>query len=295
MMAPKSSRRPGFSRRAQYSLFASYVIAIIGAVIGLLLIITSRFDPAGHAAIQSFFADVTSPISSGSRAVVRVVRNGFGSISAYFYAASKNKAMEDELKASRQKTIKGQVDAAENRRLKRMLKLVERMPDAVVTARLVNSSSSSSRRYATLTAGSTDGIANGQPVISSEGLVGRIVQTGQITARVLLIVDGGNIIPVKRVTDNVPAVAVGLGDGTLELRPLSTGANPFQVKDVFVTSGSGGIYKPGIPVAIAVSRNRESAIARPLADPNRLDFAAVEPAFAPPPPPPPGAPPQGED
>lgn len=293
-MAPKSSRRPGFSRRAQYSLFASYVIAITGAAIGLLLVVTARFDPEGHAVIQGFFRDITSPISSTSRAVVTTFRDGFDNVAAYFDAASKNKEMEAELKASRQKLIQGEVATQENRRLKRMLRLVEKMPDAVVTARLVNSTGSSSRRYATLTAGVADGVANGQPVRSSEGLVGRIVQAGQITSRVLLVVDGGNIIPVKRVTDNMPAVAVGLGDGRLELRPLSAASNPFHVKDVFVTSGSGGIYKPGIPVAIAVTRGRDSVIARPLADPARFDFAMVEPVFTAPPPPPPGATPAEE-
>jgi rod shape-determining protein MreC len=294
-MAPKSSRRPGFSRRAQYSLFASYVIAITGVAVGLLLVLTARFDPAGHAVIQGFFTDLTSPISSASRAVVRTVRDGFGNVSAYFDAASKNKAMEAELKITRQKVIKGQADAAENRRLKRLARLVEKMPDAVVAARLVSSTGSSSRRYATLTAGLSDGISNGQPVLSSEGLVGRVLQAGQVSSRVLLIVDGGNIVPVKRVIDNVPAVAVGLGDGRLELRPLSSGSNPFKIGDVFVTSGSGGIYKPGIPVAIGVSRNREGIIARPLADPSRLDFAIVEPVFATPPPPPPGMLEQAEE
>lgn len=288
-MAPKSSRRPGFSRRAQYSLFASYVIAITGAAIGLLFVVTARFDPEGHAAVQGFFRDITSPISSTGRAVVGVFRGGIDNVSAYFNAASKNQKMDEELRAARQKLIKGEAAIQENRRLKRMLKLVERMPEAVVTARLISSTGSSSRRFATLTAGVADGVSSGQPVLSSEGLVGRIVQAGQTTSRVLLIVDGGNIIPVKRVTDNVPAVAVGLGDGRLELRPLSAASNPFKVKDVFVTSGSGGIYKPGIPVAMAVSRSRDSAIARPLADPSRFDFATVEPVFTAPPPPPPGA------
>lgn len=287
-MAPKSSRRPGFSRRAQYSLFVSYVAAIAGVAIGLLFIITARFDPEGHAGIQGFFRDITSPISSTSRAVVGFFRGGFENVTAYIDAGSKNKAMEAELRTNRQKVIQGQVAVQENRRLKRMLKLVEKMPDAVVTARLVSSTGASSRRYATLTAGIADGVATGQPVRSSEGLIGRVVQAGQITSRVLLIIDGGNIIPVKRVTDNMPAVAVGVGDGRLELRPLSAANNPFRVKDVFVTSGSGGIYKPGIPVAMAVARSRDSVMARPLADPARYDFAMVEPVFTAPPPPPPG-------
>jgi rod shape-determining protein MreC len=294
-MAPKSSRRPGFSRRAQYSLFVSYVVAITGALVGLLLILTARFDPKGHAAVQSVFADVTSPLSSAGRAFVRTMRDGTANIGAYFDAASKNKAMSDELKAARQKILKGQVAAAENIRLKRMLNLTERLPQSAIAARLVSSTGSSSRRYATFTAGLADGVVSGQPIRAPEGLVGRIVNAGQVTSRVLLIVDGGNIVPVKRVTDNMPALAVGLGDGRLDIRPLSAASNPFKVGDVFVTSGSGGIYKPGIPVAVSVSRNREGTVGRPLADPAQLDFALAETIFTAPPPLPPGTLEQAEE
>ena len=85
-MAPPSPRRPGFSRRAQYSLFAGYVAAIAGALAGLLLIVTARFDPAGHAALQGFFADIFAPLSSAARGVGAGIASGFESAGAYFDA-----------------------------------------------------------------------------------------------------------------------------------------------------------------------------------------------------------------
>jgi rod shape-determining protein MreC len=279
-MAPPSPRRPGFSRRAQYGIFASYVIAVAGALLGLLLVLTARFDPQGHSALQGFLADITSPISNVSRAAVNAVRNSTGSVGHYFDAASKNAAMERELKATRLKLIREQATQQENRRLKMTLGMIERSggkPMAV--ARLISSSGVSSRRYATLAAGRIDGVTNGQPVVGPDGLVGRVIETSQVTSRVLLIVDGGNIVPVKRVTDGIPALAIGQGDGMIELRPLSIGNNPFNPGDVFITSGSGGIYRPGIPVAVAVRKTREGTIARPRANPATLDFGIVEPAY----------------
>lgn len=278
-MAPPSPRRPGFSRRAQYSLFAGYVAAIGGILVGLLLIVTARFDPAGHAALQGFFADVFSPVSSAARNAGAALGNAGGEVGAYFRAASKNRAMQRELDAARRDLAKGKADALENRRLKRLAGLVERLPESSITARLVSSTGASSRRYAILAAGSSDGVKNGQPVRTSEGLVGRVVQVGGISSRILLIIDGGNIVPVKRVPDGMPALAYGIGDGRLDLRPLAAATNPFKVGDVFVTSGTGGIYQPGIPVAIGIKHNREGTIARPLADPARYDFAIVEPEF----------------
>lgn len=285
-MAPPSPRRPGFSRRAQYSLFAGYVAAVGGILVGLLLILTARFDPAGHAALQGFFSDLFSPISSTVRNIGANLRNAGGEVGAYFNAAAKNAEMTRELEAARRKIVNGETAALENHRLKRLAALVERLPKGVTAARLVSSTGASSRRYATLAAGAADGLKVGQPVRTSEGLVGRVVQVGQLSSRVLLIIDGGNIVPVRRVPDGVPALAYGLGDGRIDLRPLAAGTNPFKVGDLFVTSGTGGIYQPGIPVAIGVKHNREGTIARPLADPSRFDFAVAEPEFAIPPPPP---------
>lgn len=279
-MAPPSPRRPGFSRRAQYGLFAGYVAAVGGVLAGALLLITAKFDPEGHAALQNFFADLTAPASNTVRAAAAAVGGGGEEVAAYFNAAAKNRKMQRELDATRTALIKGKADAAENRRLKRLAKLVERLPDIVTTARLVSSTGASSRRYAIIAAGSADNVEPGQVVRTSEGLVGRVVQAGQRSARVLMIVDGGNIVPVKRVPDGIPALAYGIGDGRIDLRPLAGGqGNVFKAGDVFVTSGTGGVYQPGIPVAIGVRYNRDSTIARPLADPARFDFAIVEREF----------------
>lgn len=278
-MAPPSPRRPGFSRRAQYSLFVGYVAAIVGALAGLLLIVTARLDPRGHAVLQSFFSDLFSPVSSAVRSIGAGIGSAGEEVGAYFNAAAKNRDMKLQLDAARRDLIKGKNDALEIRRLKQFVRLVERLPQGSVKARLVSSTGTSSRRYAILAAGSRDGVVNGQPVRTQDGLVGRIVQVGERSARVLLIIDGGNIVPVRRVPDGVAAIAYGLGDGRIDLRALAAGTNPFKAGDVFVTSGTGGIYQPGIPVAIGIKPNRESTVARPLADPSSFDFAIVEPEF----------------
>lgn len=278
-MASPSNRRAGFSRKAQYSLFASYVIAIAGLLISLLLAVTARFDPAGHAAIQGLFADLTAPVSGAARSVLGGVSAGVDGVSAYIEAGSKNTAMESEIRANRTKLIEAQALRLENARLKRLLALSEATPGLIGTARLIASTGASTRRYATLSAGSVQGVGNGQPVRSSEGLVGRVVMASQITSRVLLVTDAGNVVPVRRLRDGMPALATGRGDGALDVRALEAGSNPFKVGDIFVTSGAGGIYPPNVPVAVARVSTRDLAIGLPFADPNRLDFAIVLPSY----------------
>jgi rod shape-determining protein MreC len=280
-MAPPKTRRAGFSRRAQYGFFASYVIAVAGLFSGLLLAITARFDPAGHAAIQGVFTDLTSPISGAARSVVGGVSAGINGVSAYIDAGSKNAALEAELRAARTRLIEAQAEARDNLRLKRLLQLRETARETVATARLIASTGASTRRYATLSAGSIQGVETGQPVRSPEGLVGRIIMASKITSRVLLITDGGNVVPVKRARDGMPALATGRGDGALEIRALEAGANPFRVGDIFVTSGAGGVYPPNVPLGLVLNSNRDLAIARPFANPNRLDFAIILPVYVP--------------
>jgi rod shape-determining protein MreC len=279
VVAPPSRARAGFSRRAQFGLFASYVIAVAGILVGLLLAITARFDPQGHAAIKGFFSDVTSPVANAGRSLVGYGASGYDGLSAYIDAGSKNRAMEAELRQNRAALIEAKAMARENYRLERLARLVDQSPQAIVSARLITSTGASSRRYATLSAGSLQGVVSGQPVRTSEGLVGRVVAAGRVSARVLLITDGGAVVPVRRLSDGFPALATGRGDGGLDIRALQASGNPFKVGDVFVTSGAGGIYPPDVPVALAKIERRDVTIARPLADPARLDFAIVLPPF----------------
>lgn len=169
--------------------------------------------------------------------------------------------------------------ADENRRLKALLKLSETEPKPLGVARLIGSTSSSTRRFALLGAGRAQGVLVGMPVRSELGLVGRVLETGDRTARVLLITDTDSVVPVRRATDGVPAFATGRGDGTLQLRLINIGTNPLKVGDAFVTSGSGGLYWPGTAIAVVTRLTRDGAIARALSDPGSTEFVQIQPLW----------------
>jgi rod shape-determining protein MreC len=293
-MAPPSPRRPGFSRRAQYSIFIAYVVAITGAVAALILVLSARFDPDGHSALQSTAIDLTLPITKTGHWIGEGVDTATGGMSAYFDAASQNTSLKKALASSRRQAAMADQIRLENARLKKLLSIQDKVIKPVASGALVASTGASSRRYAILTVGADRGVKNGQAVLGPDGLVGRIVATGRQGARVLLIIDGGNVTPVKRASDGVTALAIGRGDGMLVLRPITSNAPVFRQGDVFVTSGSGGLYRPGVPVARVTQPGRDGAIAIPAADPTRLDYAIVEPVFQTPPPLPPSSLPDQE-
>src|SRR3546814_9046133 len=59
--------------------------------------------------------------------------------------------------------------------------------------------------------------------------------------------------------DGLPAISSGRGNGNLDVRTLNIANNPFKPGDILVTSGTGGLYPPNIPVAIVVSRQDDGA------------------------------------
>jgi rod shape-determining protein MreC len=280
-MAPPKSRRPGFSRKAQYGLFFGYAVAIVGVLAALGLLVVERVYPNALNGLRGLALDVTSPVTSSGRAGVRAVGEGGAAVGDYFRAGATNAELREQIKAMRAQILKARATEFENRRLKALLGLREEAEDEIAIARIVSSSFDSSRRLATLSAGTSQGVRIGQPVRAPEGLVGRIVETGRWASRVLLVTDGASNVPVQSLRTGIPAMATGRGDGTIDIKPLEVGQNPFRRGDLFITSGVGGIYAPGIPVAMVVRINGDETLARPIADPAKLDYAIVQSIFQP--------------
>lgn len=287
-MAPPRNRRPGFSRRAQYGLFLSYVVAGLGVAIGAVLLVVSTFHPAAFAAIRGAASELTSPVSSGLLGIRDAIAAVPTNISHYFGVAGENARLRKQVADERGLVLRARTLNRENARLRALLKLRDVEVSTVVAARLVSSTASSTRRFAILNAGSWQGVRGGQPVRGPDGLIGRVIETTPNSARILLISDAESVVPIRRTRDNLPALATGRGDGLIDIRSAASANMPFAIGDVFVTSGAGGLYPPDVPVARVSQRTRDAAQARPFANPDALDFAIVQRAYLPEPPAGPG-------
>ena len=284
-MAPARDRRTGFSRRRQYGVFMGYVLAVAGAVVGLVLLVASTFNPPAFSALRMGVAGVTAPVSTGLATVGSGIAGIPEAIGQYFFVKQENVALRADRDRTRALLMRARTIAYDNRRLRSLLAIRDRAAEPVVTARLVSSSASSGRRYALLNAGRWSGVKPGMPVRGPDGLIGRIVETGPNAARVLLLSDGDSIVPVRRTRDGLPAIAAGRGDGMIDIRSVNATNVRFKAGDLFVTTGTGGIYAPGVPVARVSVAGSDSVMARTFADPDTIDFALVERMFMPVPPP----------
>ncbi len=285
-MAPPAKKRSGYSRRAQLSSFLSHTAGIVGVVIGLVLIVISAVSPESFANLRSLASDASDPAAQVTSEGRDFGHNVVNTVTGFFKIGSRHAALERELAVAKSRLIEAQDIEAENKRLKALLKLSRARDDVVAVASLTASTPSSTRRFATIGAGRNKGIETGMPVRSAIGLVGRVLEVGQTSSRVLLVTDTESLVPVRRATDGVAGFAQGQGDGTLRVRLVNLGINPLKKGDVIVSSGAGGLYRPGTPMAVLTEILRDGAIARVISNPTNADYVLVENVWAPPPPPP---------
>lgn len=280
-MAAPAGPRPGWSRRAQYGLFFSFLAVIAGAVVGLILLILSLAAPRTYDSVRGAALDVTAPITGALREVTTTVSGLVSGAGDYWDAANQNGQLKKDRAALMRRMVEAKAVLEENKQLKAALHLRERSPSTVATGRVIGSSFQSPRRFAILSVGTGDGVQIGMPVRAAEGLMGRIVNAGITSSRVLLVSDRASIVPARIMRGGQPVIATGRGDGTIDVRPLEVGKNPFKVGDLIITSGTGGLYPPLIPVAKVVKLDDDGAIAVPIADPSLVSFAIVEPPYEP--------------
>ncbi len=276
-----ATARPGWSRRAQYGLFFSFLAAIAGLLIGLILLALSLVAPKSYASVRGVALDATAPVTSGLRAVTATVGGVFTGAGNYWDAARQNGQLKHERQLMLQRIVEAKAISLENRELKAALQLRERTRTPVANGRIVGSSFNSPRRYAIFSAGTADGVRVGMPVRSAQGLIGRVVDAGALASRILLVTDRASIIPARILRGGQPVISQGRGDGTIDLRPLEVGRNPFKPGDIVITSGTGGLYPPLVPIARVVRLDDDGAIALPIADPGATSFALAEPPYEP--------------
>ncbi len=167
----------------------------------------------------------------------------------------------------------------ENERLRDLLGFKKRQPLSSVTAQIIGRDSSPSSRTVTINKGSEDGVEKGLPVITAEGVVGKVQAVLSGTAKIILLTDPLSTLAV-RVQRNREE---GLLEGRLErcsLKYVSYYAD-IQEGDLLVTSGLDGIYPQGLPVARVdkVTKYEASAyqvvVADPVARLSRLEEVLV--------------------
>ena len=160
---------------------------------------------------------------------------------------------------------------AENQRLRALLDSSFKVGERVLVAEILEVDLEPFSQQIIINKGHRDEVTVGQPLLDASGVVGQVVHVAPFTSTAMLISDASHALPVRVNRSGLRAIAVGTGSSArLELLHLPVNAD-IEVGDLLVTSGLGGSFPPGYPVAVVEKVERDAAeafatvVARPVA------------------------------
>ena len=192
-----------------------------------------------------------------------------------------NKVLREQLREKNADLLLLDQLKVENQRLRLLLNSPLRTDEYKKIAEILTAETDVYRQQIVINQGEKDGAYVGQPVIDEKGVIGQIISVGENTSRVLLLTDVTHSIPVQVLRNDVRVIASGTGhtdELTLDNVPRSV---DIEKGDLLVTSGLGGRFLEGYPVAVVQSVSRDGSNyfatvkAKPLAALERLRYVLL--------------------
>ena len=163
---------------------------------------------------------------------------------------------------------------SENQQLRSVTGTVSDENRSLITARAVTAPGGSFAHTILIAIGNESGIVAGDPVITSNGLVGIVYEVGRAYARVLMISDINARIPVMLASSSWPGLTIGRNGEYLELAFLPAEARP-EVGELVLTSGHGGILPAGLAVGRVDRVDGDNIRVRPAVEFRNLGYVSI--------------------
>ena len=208
-------------------------------------------EPVVKAWVQSAF----TPVQTATTGVGGAGLGFFRRLADLRRAQAENESLRERLAATENELREARQARDENERLKRLLDFTKDISYGSVPARVVARDPSIWFNSLVINRGSTSGIDLDMPVVTSEGIVGRVVGVGPVSAQVMLITDersaAGAVVGQLGQSNALGSVRGYGKNGLLEMRYVS-GLESVNVGDYVVTTGQDRIYPPGLNVGTVV-------------------------------------------
>ncbi|HHQ4893649.1 MULTISPECIES: rod shape-determining protein MreC [Aeromonas] len=265
-MKPIFGRGPSLQLR----LFLAVIISIAA------IVADSRFGVFTH--VRVYLSSLVSPLQYMANAPGTLLDTMSTQVQTRADLIEQTKQQEQQLFTLRARLLKMDQLEHENQRLRELLGSPVHKESRKMVAELLSVDSDPFSHQVLINKGALDGVYNGQAVINDQGVIGQVLHVGSTTSRVLLITDSSHGIPVRVLRNDLRAIASGSGElDKLELRNLPRNTD-IQVGDLLVTSGLGGRFPEGYPVA-TVTRSEyvegkpfAQIEAKPLVELDRLRY-----------------------
>jgi rod shape-determining protein MreC len=250
------------------------IAAFLALFLFVVVLLTTQFRSSDQRAIGPLGTLILTALLPIQAGMVRIAEGGeslweqFTEIGRMRVENARLRAQLDTL-SREAAALREQAASAD--RLERLLELREKVAYRSVAARVV--SRDPGHWFATLVVdrGRREGVDRNSPVVTPDGVVGRVIEVTPTASRVLLIADSRSALGVLVQDSRAAGVVEGWGTGTLRLKYLSRAA-ALKQGDRVVTSGLGGVFPRGLVVGRIRSVTREEGAL--------LQEAEVEPAAA---------------
>lgn len=260
----------------------SFLVLIL---LSVALILFGAIEPHLVAALRGHVTDAFTPILDLFSRPAAVTARQIDRLQEALDVYRENQRLREENARLLQWRQAAQRLEAENRSLRSLLQFQPGPEATFISARVIAAPGTSFLRTVIVTAGQRQGVRKGQTAVAGPGLVGRVIEVGEWSARVLLITDINARIPV--VLQHSRQRAILAGDNAEQPRLLYLPPETaVAVGDRVETSGHGGMFPPGLPIGAIASIGEGGIRVQPLVNLNRIEHlllvdygAAIEPDF----------------
>ncbi|SFD30007.1 rod shape-determining protein MreC [Pseudoalteromonas denitrificans] len=157
----------------------------------------------------------------------------------------------------------------ENSKLRALLNSTAKPETKKIVTKVLSIHSNTYSQQVVINKGFLDNVIEGQAVVDDLGIVGKVVQVGSTTSRVLLMTDNTHAIPVRVLRNNVRTVVEGVGKLNQVELPHVPHSMDIRMGDILVSSGLGDLFPEGFPVATItkIERDESKPFAKVYAEP----------------------------
>lgn len=247
-------------------------IALFGFVlIAIGLVVVERSSPELTSRARGAASDLVAPILSLLSEPAAATAQAIDSIRELGRLREENAQLRSEVARLLQwQTVARRLDA-ENQELRALENLAPDPRVKFVSARVVGGSGGAFVRSVLIAAGTRDGVRKNQPAITGDGLIGRVTEVGNRSARVLLLTDINSRVPIYVERTRARAVMTGDNSDQMLLNYLPPSAD-VAVGDRIVTSGQGGVFPPGLPVGVVTANDNGTIRVQPFVDWEMIEY-----------------------
>lgn len=238
-----------------------------------MLVMSKTGNPAVTKA-RTQITDIVAPVLAVAASPMDALNDAAAWVGDLAAMHSQNIALKNEnIELLKWQTLAKSMQA-ENESLRALLNVVPVQKKNFITARIVSDFSGPFVHSILINGGSDNGIKKDQAAISENGLVGRVVDAGASSARVLLLNDINSRVPVLAERTREKSILTGTNTNAPSLSYLSADSR-IAVGDRIVTSGDGGIFPEGIPVGIVTRVQKDGVKVQPFVDAAKVNYVSV--------------------